>query len=184
MAQRCGGMAEHHARIHIARPAADVFAFLANPMNLPRWQPSLREAHREAPEMVRIMGGGVGAQGLSAHVRFVTDPVARQLSWAASTGVGCAGDLKVEEADGGAVLDLCLRLGPRAERPEAIRHWTGDPQLTLPEALQASLAAVKELCEGHTEGVTLVSGGTQSHPDQAPLRDSRPYGSEPAERGS
>ena len=169
-------MADHHARIAIARPAAEVFAFLANPMNLPRWQPMLRESFREGPDRIRVIGGGVGAQGIAAHARFVADTEGRRLSWATSTGIGCAGDVWVEEADGGAMLEICLRLAPRAERPEAVRHWTGDAELSLEGALQASLVAVKQLFEGATQGISLVSGGTQSNPAQAPLRDSRAYG--------
>lgn len=169
-------MAEHHARIRILRPAPEVFAFLANPMNLPRWQPMLRESFREGPDRIRVIGGGIGAEGIAAHLRFVADTEGRRLSWATSTGVGCAGDLRVEEVEDGAEVDICLRLASRAERPEAVKHWTGDPELDLAGAMQSSLAAIKELCEGMTETVDLVSGGTQSHPDQAALRDSRAYG--------
>jgi uncharacterized membrane protein len=169
-------MAEHRARIEIARPASEVFAFLANPMNLPRWQPMLREAFREEGDRVRVIGGGLGAQGIAAHVRFVVEHEGRKLCWATATGVGCAGDLHVHQTPEGATVELHLRLGPRAERKEAVTHWTGDAGLGVAEALQASLAAVKELCEGVTEGVTLVSGGMQSDPGRAPLRDSRAYG--------
>lgn len=169
-------MADHHARIQVARPPAEVFAFLANPMNLPRWQPMLRESFREGPDKVRVIGGGLGAEGIAAHVRFVADIEGRRLSWATSTGIGCAGDVTVEPAEGGATVELCLRLAPRAERPEAVRHWTGDAELGIDGAVQASLAAVKELCEGVTGTVDLVSGGMQSNPAQAPLADSRAYG--------
>jgi hypothetical protein len=169
-------MGEHHARIEIARPAAEVFAFLANPMNLPRWQPMLRETFREEGDRIRVIGGGLGAQGIAAHVRFVVEQEGRKLCWAAGSGVGCAGDLHVHEHPDGAAVEVSLRLGNRAERPEAVRHWTGDAELRIAEALQASLVAVKQLCEEPTGTVELVSGGTQAHPDQAPLRDSRAFG--------
>jgi uncharacterized protein YndB with AHSA1/START domain len=169
-------MAEHRAHIEIARPATEVFAFLANPMNLPRWQPMLRESFREGPDRIRVIGGGTGADGIASHVRFTTDHEGRCFSWATATGVGCAGDVQVRETPDGATVELALRLGGRAERPDALPHWTGDAGLDLASALRASLAAVKELCEGATEGVELVSGGTQSDPSQAPLSDSRAYG--------
>jgi len=169
-------MSEHRARIEISRPAAEVFAFLANPMNLPRWQPSIRESFREGPEQFRVIGGGIGAEGVARTVRFAVEHDARRLSWATPTGVGCAGDVAVEEHQGGAAVELALRLGARAERPEAVAHWTGDAAVGLDAALRASLEAVKRLCEGVTQGVDLVSGGMQSDPSQAPLRDSRAYG--------
>ena len=170
-------MAEHHARIEIARPAEEVFAFLANPMNLPRWQPMLRESFREGPERIRVIGGGLGADGVAAHVRFAADAGTRCVSWATATGVGCAGDVRVHDEAGRAAVEVSLRLAPRADRPEAVAHWTGDTGLDLDAALRASLVAVKHLCEGVTQGVGLVSGGTQGHPGQSPLRDSRAYGS-------
>jgi hypothetical protein len=170
-------MSEHRARIEISRPAEEVFAFLANPMNLPRWQASIRESFRESGEQLRVIGGGVGAEGMARHVRFAVEHDARRLSWATTTGIGCAGDVAVEGAPGGAAVDLTLRLDSRAERPEAVAHWTGDPAMDLGAALRASLEAVKLACEAVTQDVELVSGGTQADPSRAPLRDSRAYGS-------
>lgn len=170
-------MAEHRARIQVAAPAEKVFAFVANPMNLPRWQPSFREALREGPDRIRAIGGGVGAKGVAAHARFEADPDARSLSWAAASGVGCAGDVRVAEDGAGAAVEMSLRLSRSAERPEAMAAWTGDAELGVEGALRASLEAVKRLCEDRNSTVGLISGGTQSHPDQAALRDSRAYGS-------
>lgn len=169
-------MTEHRARIEIARPAAEVFAFLANPMNLPRWQPALREAFRDGPKQVRVVGGGIGADGIARNVRFAAEHDARRLSWATPTGVGCAGDAAVTEYPGGAAVELTLRLGARADRPYAAAHWTGDPGVDLDAALRASLQAVRLHCEGASRGVEPVSGGTQSDPSRAPLRDSRAFG--------
>ncbi|MGG5809715.1 SRPBCC family protein [Falsiroseomonas sp. CW058] len=169
-------MAEHRARITVQAPATEVFAFLANPTNLPRWQPSFREAFREEGDRIRAIGGGVGAKGVVAHARFNADIDGRTLSWASASGVGCAGDVRVEEEGGAAAVEMVLRLARSADRPEALAAWTGDPALDADAALRASLAAVKMLCEGGTQAVDLVSGGTGSHPDRAALRDSRAYG--------
>lgn len=170
-------MGEHRARIEIGQPAKEVFAFLANPMNLPRWLPMLREVIREGPDRIRAIGGGLGAQGVAAHARFDADIEGRHLVWSAASGVGCAGDIRVQEAPNGSVIELCIRLGQKAERPDVLAGWTGDPSLDVQAALRATLAAVKEVCEGRRESVGLVSGGTQSHPDDdRALRDSRAYG--------
>jgi uncharacterized protein YndB with AHSA1/START domain len=170
-------MAEHRAHIRIARPPTEVFAALSSPANLPHWLPMLREGFREGPDRIRVIGGGVGAQGIAAHARFVADPGQRHLCWATATGVGCAGDIFLRDEADGTEVELVLRLGSRAERPEALAHWTGDPALDMQAALRASLVAVKQLCEAAREAVTLVSGGTQADPAHASLRDSRAYGS-------
>jgi hypothetical protein len=170
-------MAEHRARIFVAAPAERIFAFVANPTSLPRWQPSFREAFREGPDRIRAIGGGVGAAGVAAHVRFEVDGAGRQVSWAAASGAGCAGDVVVRPAEAGAEVELVLRLAQRAERPEALATWTGDPAMHLAAALRASLEAIRLICEDRTESVPLVSGGTDAHPEQAALRDSRAYGS-------
>jgi uncharacterized protein YndB with AHSA1/START domain len=169
-------MAEHRARITVGAPPADVFAFIANPMNLPRWQPSFREAFREGPDRIRAIGGGVGARGVAAHARFDADIEGRTLSWSAESGIGCAGHVCITEQDGATQVELVLRLGQRAERPETVAAWTGDPELDIDGAVRACLAAIREVCENRTEMVDLVSGGTQSHPGEAALRDSRAYG--------
>src|SRR5688572_20415638 len=107
-------MAEHHAHVDIARAPAEVFAFLADPNNLPRWLPMLRESFREGPDRIRVIGGSIGAEGMVGHVRFSADPAARCISWATETGVGCAGDVRVEEAGSASGVLLHLRLGGRA----------------------------------------------------------------------
>lgn len=170
-------MAEHRAQISIHGPPDAVFALLANPMNLPRWLPMLRESFREEPDRIRVIGGGLGARGVAAHVRFVADAGQRRVGWATATGVGCAGDVFVRDGAAGSAVEMVLRLGNRAEQPQALAHWTGDPALDLGAALQATLVAAKRLCEDKTHAAPLVSGGTQDDPGQAPLADSRAYGS-------
>ncbi|MGG5822642.1 SRPBCC family protein [Falsiroseomonas sp. HW251] len=169
-------MADHSARIAVFRPAQDVYEFLADPMNLPRWQPSLREAFREAPDRIRAIGGGLGAQGVAAHMRFVAAAEDRSLSWATATGVGCAGDIRVHETPDGAEVELNLRLAARADRPDALARWTGDAALDVAAALRSSLEAIRLVFDGVTSEVEPVSGGMQADPREAPLRDSRAFG--------
>ncbi len=157
-------MAEHRGSIEVGRPVAEVFGFLANPLNLPRWQPAFREAFRDGPDRVRAIGGGVGAKGVAAHLRFVADPPAGHLCWAAASGVGCAGDMRVMPAEAGAVVEVVLRLSAAAERPKALAGWTGDPALDVAAALRAMLAAIREACEDRRQAVDVVSGGTQPVP--------------------
>lgn len=169
-------MADHSARIAVFRPAEEVYAFVADPLNLPRWQPSLREAFREAPDRIRAIGGGLRAGGTAAHVRFVAAAEERCVSWATATGVGCAGDIRVHETPDGAEVELTLRLASRADDPAALARWTGDPALDTAAALRASLEAIRLVLQGATTEVEPVSGGMQADPQQAPLRDSRPFG--------
>lgn len=169
-------MADHSARIAVFRPAAEVYAFLADPLNLPRWQPSLRETFREAPDRVRAIGGGLGGPAVATHLRFVASEEERRISWATATGVGCAGDLRVEETPDGAEVELSLRLASGADTPARLARWTGDPAMDVAAAMRASLAAIRLLLDGATTGVEPVSGGMQADPQQAALRDSRPYG--------
>lgn len=160
-------MAEHRARIEVGAPAQEVFAFLASPLNLPVWQPMLREAFREGEDRIRVIGGST-SHPFAEHVKFVTDPAGHHLCWAAPSGAGCAGEVWVRDAAGGAAVEMLLRLNNRTERPDALRAWTGDPELKLEEALRAALAAVKRACEG-----------PRAVPDpqtQQPLRDSRVFG--------
>jgi hypothetical protein len=166
-------MAEHRARIEVGAPVDEVYAFLASPLNLPRWQPMLREAFREGDNRIRVIGKGTGAT--AEHVRFVTDPPAHHLCWSAESGVGCAGEIWVRQEGGGAAVEMLLRLSNRSERPEALRVWTGDPELRLEEALRAALLAVKSACEG-----------PQTVPDpqtRQALRDSRVFGDTATMRG-
>jgi len=159
-------MTEYRAQVEVDAGASEVFAFLASPLNLPVWQPMLREAFREDEKRIRLVGEGQKA--VAAHARFVSDPGGRHLCWAAENGVGCAGDIRVQEAPGGSVVEIVLRLSQRAAKAEGLATWTGDRELSAEEALRAALGAVKRACEG-----------PRAAPDpqtQQPLRDSRAFG--------
>jgi uncharacterized protein YndB with AHSA1/START domain len=125
-----------HLQISIARPAAEVYAFLANPANLRHWLPQLRREESSLP-----------AQGLHA------DAAARRVHWSFAP----AGEWRVTEAEHVSTLHLSLSADTapatdptEAETPaEAGRHGAeaalhslkshleraggGDPDLHTPD---------------------------------------------------
>jgi uncharacterized protein YndB with AHSA1/START domain len=103
----------------IAAPPAEVYAFLAEPANLPRWQAGIVAAERTSPPptavgstarvMLELMGQQVGAE---ITVREADPP--RRLALAASvSGMGIVATLDLAPHDNGTQITLASEV--RAE---------------------------------------------------------------------
>lgn len=77
--------------VRIARPPADVFAFIADPANLPRWDPAIREVRRTEDGPVRL-GSGLnvtaeeGGRRVAVAMRVIAFEPGRAFGVAATYG--------------------------------------------------------------------------------------------------
>src|ERR671912_1655949 len=82
LAQRCAGMEQ---RITIARPAAEVFAYLADPTHLRDWLPQLRREETDLPDT------GLESDRAAGAVRWSFDPAGEWRGGAGGGGGGAEG---------------------------------------------------------------------------------------------
>ncbi|MFT8244598.1 SRPBCC family protein [Roseomonas sp. BN140053] len=130
-------MEEH---ISIAKPARDVFSYVADPANLPNWVPQLRRDDANLPE------DGLEADAASHRVRWSFDPAGEWL---------VSGD--------GAVATLRLTIHAESATPS-------DPteDETPAEALAHGMEAALQSLKSHIEGVDGGDPSEPSH--DAPSR--------------
>ena len=101
-------------QVTIARPAADVFAFIADGLTSPQWRPGVMD-------VALVSGSGVGAvykQGVrgpggrrvDADYRVTASEPGRRLAFEAIAGpVRPTGEYLLEDVDGGTLLTFSLQ---------------------------------------------------------------------------
>ena len=193
-------MGDYTSRIDIGRPAEEVFAFVSDIRNMPRYLPTVRGAAPQQGERVMVEGEANG-RAYRSDGWFKVDPAARSMSWGSDGETDYHGEMRVAGADGRARVELRVHLNPRPDLERNLQAQTGDAGASVQEGLDAALRSIKAECEGtggkqptsaddgrgtaaatatagdETTGATPRFSGPEAKPgDDAMLRDSRPFG--------
>ena len=128
-------MPEYTDRIEVAVAPDAVFRFVSDIKNLPKYLPTVHEAHSEPHERVEVDGKANGHAYKSAGW-FKVDPSDRTMTWAVS-GDGSS-----------SVVECWLHFTPTGDVKESMERNQGGPSAAMTDGLRASLASIKEICEG------------------------------------
>ena len=108
-------MVETHYTVTIRRPIAEVFAFLANPMNDSRWRPAVKEISVQGPVAVgtvvrQVVAGPMGDE--DADYRFTAYDVDARFAFETVSGkVRPTGEYRFREVDGGTEVAVSMSAG-------------------------------------------------------------------------
>ena len=114
-------MISMETRIEIGRPAADVFAFVSDQTNAPRWQSGLDEVHRLTP-------GPIGVGSEHSFVRRFAGRRIESRNSSIDTGPGDAAGTQPVRVRTTQVVILGRQVDDRAGR---LGHPVGLPELAL-----------------------------------------------------
>lgn len=150
-------MKEYQQSQAIGAPAGEVFAWLADVGNLPKYLPPVIDASIEGPsaegtpgERLRATleypdGGSFDSEGY-----FNVDEGARHMEWGAEVQRDYSGWLTVAEADGGGSrVTVHLSFGPRSAEPK-IREEAPEGRDPLAEGVSATLESIRRQIEEGT----------------------------------
>ena len=150
-------MKEYQQTQIIDAPAGEVFAWLSDVCNLPKYLPPVTDASIEGPsaegtpgERLRATleypdGGSFDSEGY-----FNVDEGARCMEWGAEVQRDYSGWLTVAEADGGgSEVTVHLSFGPRSAEPE-IREEAPEGRDPLAEGVSATLESIRRQIEEGT----------------------------------
>lgn len=173
-------MGDYSGRIEVNRSAAEVFAFLADIRNMPRYLPTVQQAGPQGPDHVEIEGESDGHHYHSTG-SFRADPEARRLSWDSDSRLDYRGELRVHDTGSGdrCEVELRLHLAPESEGLKRIEEKGASPEEVMRQALDRTLAGIRSACEAGTG----AGGGTTAGADKDTTRsaddlpDSRMFGS-------
>ncbi len=162
-------MGEFTGHIAIDRPAAEVFAFLADIRNMPRYLPTVRRATDGGDGKV-VLEGEADGHAYRDTGWLKAEPETRRLRWGSDSNQDYRGELLVAPEAGRSQVTLRLSVTPPpavAQRMQA-EHGSVDHAMRL--SVERCLNAIRQCCEGGT--------GSAESPERRSddLPDSRPFG--------
>lgn len=169
-------MGDYTGRIEIARPPAEVFAFLADLRNMPSYLPTVThvgpQGHHDDHDDVAVEGEAEGhTYRNDGWVK--AEPESRSMRWGSHTLQHYQGFLQVREASGGSSVELRLTVEPKPDVAERMQKEHGSVDHGMRLAVERTLSGIKASIEGGEAGT--AEKDTLHTADDLP--DSRPFGS-------
>ncbi len=128
--------------------AGDVFAFVSQIGNLPKYLPPIKSAESTGPEQIKLQGE-IPNQGTfegDGYFRVYEDE--RRMEWGANVGRDYSGQLQVtEQGANSSEVTVMLQFGPRSVDQE-VQEQAGDDRNPAQEALAATLESIRRQVEG------------------------------------
>jgi uncharacterized membrane protein len=142
-------MSDYEQSIKIDAPPDEVFAFVSNLSNIPRYLPSVSTVASRGAERLRVRGDTAG-QYAEVDGWFNVHPTEYFMEWSADTARHYSGWLQVEELDGVSEVTVHLSYMPDQSVARTMADNIGE---IVENGLQAALESIKNIVEGR---VTLL----------------------------
>lgn len=147
-------MQEYEQSKAVAAPANEVFAWVSDVENLPKYLPPIKDAGIEGSAAAGSPGERVKMRveipdrgEFDSEGYFDVDAEARTMRWGAETGRDYSGRLTVAEAgDGQSEVTVHLSFGPRSVEGEIQEDSSADRD-PLEESLEATLESIRRQIE-------------------------------------
>ena len=144
---------EYEQTQEIAAPPDEVFAWVADVGNMPKYLPPIKDASIEgesAPgtpgEKVRMEGEIPDRGEFEGEGYLSVDESARRMEWGAEVSRDYSGWLTVAEAGGGSEVTVHLSFGERSVEGE-IQEESSDDRDPLEESVGATLESIRRQIE-------------------------------------
>ncbi|TXN28832.1 hypothetical protein FV232_27560 [Methylobacterium sp. WL30] len=140
-------MSEYTAHIDVAAPSDAVFRFVSDIKNLPRYLPTVSGAHSHTHERVDVDGTANG-HAYNSEGWFKVDPDTRTMTWGSDGSNEYSGKMAVRVDGDASKVECTLQFTPTADIKKSMDEYQGGPSAAMTDGLRASLASIKEICEG------------------------------------
>lgn len=139
-------MSEYSYAIEVEAPVDEVFDFVSNPENMPRFLPTLKEAHVEEGDHVSIKGEAEG-HSYKTEGEFHLDPDERTMHWSSEARHKYRGELHVTGDRVHSTVSCHLSFEPGEPMEQKMRQEKPDAEQEIQAALEKALNSVKSICE-------------------------------------
>lgn len=142
-------MKEYEHTATIQSSPIQVFDFVSNVNNLPRYLPTVENAMPQGDERVRVQGKAGGHQ-YDSDGYYHVDKSRMRMEWGSDGENQYRGWLEVKDSGSGntATVTAHLSFVPRPDTRERLDQQSGDYHRTIQEGLEKALQSIKNLCEG------------------------------------
>jgi uncharacterized protein YndB with AHSA1/START domain len=137
-------MSEYQQSINIQAGPEQIFRFVSNPQNLPKYLPTVHEAQPQPGARIRVRGIAAG-QLYDSDGFFHVDEARRRMEWGSDGENDYRGWLEVKEAADNASSQVTVHLSfePRPELAERFAQQSGDRDKTVNQGIREALEAIK-----------------------------------------
>jgi uncharacterized protein YndB with AHSA1/START domain len=137
---------EHTATVNSS--PEQVFDFVSNIDNLPRYLPTFKNAMSQGHERVRVQGEA-GKHQYDSVGYYRVDKTRNRIEWGSDGDNQYHGWLEVKADEGAAAtVTVHLSFDPRPDIAEKYDQLSGDRHRTIQESLEKALRSIKNQCEG------------------------------------
>lgn len=142
-------MNEYEHTLTIKSRPQQVFDFVSEISNLPRYLPTVRNAMPQGTARVRVQGEAAGHQ-YDSDGYYHVDKTRQRMEWGSDGENQYRGWLEVtgDDADTTATVTVHLSFEPRPDIAERYDQQSGNRHRTILEGLESALQSIKNLCEG------------------------------------
>jgi uncharacterized membrane protein len=146
-------MPDYTDRIEVSAPADEVFRFVSDVENLPRYLNTVHAAHAQGEERVEVEGEA-NHKPYHADGWFKVDEGARTLRWGSDGESDYSGEMRVAGHGHGSEVTCTLRFQPKPSQAKAMEATQGSADAAIRDGLRASLESLRRLVEGEGGEVT------------------------------
>jgi len=149
-------MAEYSGSIEIEHPAAEVFAFLADPQHMLRYLPTVRQVAvqgREDGLQHLEVAGEVEGRAYHDAGWLRTESTTRRLDWGSDSRGDYHGRLEVRETPAGTEVTVMLASTPTGAAAQRLQREAGSVEHGMRLALERVLGRIKAACEAGLGGL-------------------------------
>lgn len=140
-------MPEYTDRIDVAASPDAVFRFVSDIENLPKYLPTVHHAHSKPHERVEV-DGKANDHAYKSEGWFKVDQAGRTMTWGSDGDNDYSGKMAVSGEGGQSRVECSLKFTPTDDMKESMDKNQGGPAAAMTDGLRASLASIKEICEG------------------------------------
>ena len=155
-------MLDYEQSIIVDAPADQVFAFVSNLNNLPKFVPALRPGASVMVTASSDLDVAPSKRGsfhdCAAGGYFRVQPTEYFMEWCAEAGQHCTGWLEVEEFDEGCEVTVHVSFHPDPALAARMRAQSPDLDADMKAELAAVMATIKQLCEESAPQCTPFTG--------------------------
>lgn len=140
-------MNQYEHSITINSNPKQIFKFVSEIANLPRYLPTVTHAAPQGSERVRVQGEAAG-QRYESDGYYRVDNAHQRIEWGSDGENEYHGWLKVTGDERKATITAHLSFDPRPEIAERYDEQSGDRHRTIQDGLERALHSIKNHCEG------------------------------------
>lgn len=150
-------MSEYEHTITVNSRPQQVFDFVSDVNNLPKYLPTVKNAMPQGKDRVRVQGEAAGHQ-YDSDGYFNVYKSRQRMEWGSDGENHYRGWLEVKDSEAGASAAVTVHLSfePRPDIAEKYDQQSGDRHRTIQEGLNNALQSIKNLSEG-------TGGKVESH---------------------